>query len=308
MSPKNIRGITVTPFFVDHSAFDAYMFIIEADNIRILHTGDFRGHGFRSKGLISTLEKYAQNIDYIISEGSNVQRPNATIQTEQALMKDFEIQFEKNKYNFVLVSSTNIDRIFALYHAAKNAKRCFVCDDYQANIMKIVSGNHKQYSSFYDIDYEQKTNPVGRFINLKRLRQNPFLFNGYLKLYLEKNGFCMLVRSNDSFKPLLDKYSKSAKIYYSMWNGYLDSKKTAFNESLYKFLNPYNIDYKHTSGHADIETLKAVFKTVKPKCGVIPIHTEAPEAFKELFHEQTAIFALQDGDVFDCNLQKNELT
>lgn len=35
-----IGGVTVTPIFVDHSAFDAYMFIIEADNKRVLHTGD----------------------------------------------------------------------------------------------------------------------------------------------------------------------------------------------------------------------------------------------------------------------------
>ena len=34
-----IGGITVTPLVVDHSAFDAYMFIVEADNKRILHTG-----------------------------------------------------------------------------------------------------------------------------------------------------------------------------------------------------------------------------------------------------------------------------
>jgi ribonuclease J len=33
----------------------------------------------------------------------------------------------------------------------------------------------------------------------------------------------------------------------------------------------------HTSGHADLETLKTVFETVNPKGGIIPIHTEAPE-------------------------------
>lgn len=300
-----IGGITVTPLFIDHSAFDAYMFIVEADNKRILHTGDFRGHGFRSKGLIPTLKSYAKNIDYIISEGSNIQRPNATIQTEQELQKDFELQFRYNKYNFVLVSSTNIDRIFALYHASTNAKRCFVCDSYQTNILKIVSKNHKQYSKFYDIDYHQTANYAGRFFELKRQGQNSFSFEGKLKSYLEKNGFCMLIRSSDAFKPILEEYSKSdkAKIYYSMWDGYLDSSKAAFNKSLYGFLKPYKFDYKHTSGHADIETLKTVFETVKPKGGVIPIHTEAPDKFQELFNEQTIIL-LKDGDVFDCNLQK----
>jgi len=300
-----IGGISVTPLFVDHSAFDAYMFIVEADNKRILHTGDFRGHGFKSKGLIPTLKIYAKNIDYIISEGTNSQRPNATMQTEHELQKDFESQFRKTKFNFILVSSTNIDRIFALYHASKNAKRCFVCDGYQANILKIVSKNHKQYSSFYDIDYDQITKSEGRFFKLNRQGRNPYSFNGKLKPYLEKYGFCMLIRSTDTFKPLLDEYVKfdDTKIYYSMWNGYLDRKKPAFNELLNNFLKPYKIEYKHTSGHADLDTLKTVFETVKPKCGIIPIHTEAPEKFQELFHEQATIIPLHDGEVFDCNLK-----
>ncbi|MDR2917066.1 MAG: MBL fold metallo-hydrolase [Tannerella sp.] len=294
-----IGGITVTPLFVDHSAFDAFMFIVEADGKRILHTGDFRGHGFKSKGFMKALKKYVKNIDYIISEGSNIQHLNVTMQTEQELQKNFETQFRKNKYNFVFVSSTNIDRIFALYHASERTKRCFICDNYQAKIMKIVSKNHKQYTPFYDIDYDQTTNPAGRFFDLKRRAQSPFSFIGNLEPYLERHGFCMLIRSNDVFKPLLDEYAKSeeTKIYYSMWNGYLDKEKEAFNELLYNFFEPYNLEHKHTSGHADIETLNAVFETVNPACGIIPIHTEAPEKFQRLFKGQTVIL-LKDGEIF----------
>ena len=43
-----IGEIAITPLFIDHSAFDAYMFIVEADGKRVLHTGDFRGHGERA--------------------------------------------------------------------------------------------------------------------------------------------------------------------------------------------------------------------------------------------------------------------
>ena len=41
--------IFVTPYFVSHSVFDAYMLLIECEGKRILHTGDFRGHGFLGK-------------------------------------------------------------------------------------------------------------------------------------------------------------------------------------------------------------------------------------------------------------------
>ncbi|MDH6312263.1 ribonuclease J [Parabacteroides sp. PFB2-10] len=300
-----IGKITITPLFVDHSAFDAYMFIVEADGKRVLHTGDFRGHGFRSKGLLPMLKRFAKNIDYIISEGSNVQRPKAAIQSEQDLQKEFETLFREKKYNFVLVSSTNIDRIFALYHAAKNAERCFVCDTYQAKIMKIVSENHKQYTSFYNIDYDQDTNPAGRFIDLDRRGKRQYSFKGKLKPYLEDHGFCMLIRANETFKPLLDEYAPSpkTKVYYSMWKGYLDNKLPASNKSLSDFLQSYKLEYKHTSGHTNIETLKVVFETVTPKEGIIPIHTEAPEKFQELFSEQT-IIPLRDGEILECNPQK----
>ena len=297
-----IGQITVTPLFVDHSAFDAYMFIVETDNRRILHTGDFRGHGFKSKGLIPTLKKYAVNIDYIISEGTNIQRPDATIQTESELQKEFETEFKKYKYNFVFVSSTNIDRIVGLYHAAKNAKRCFICDSYQTDILKIVAENHKRFSSFYNINFEQKKYAAGRFFSINRKRGKPFEFNGKLKPYLEKHGFCMLIRSNESYKSVMDEYAKSneTQVYYSMWNGYLDPNKSAFNKSLSNFLKPYKLNYKHTSGHADLKTLAEVFEVVNPNIGVIPIHTEAPERFKELFKEIVNVIYLEDGEILTC--------
>jgi ribonuclease J len=251
--------------------------------------------------LVPVLQIYAQRIDYIISEGSNIERPDAVLQTEQELQKDFENQFKENKYNFVIVSSTNIDRVFSLYHAAKRAGRCFVCDSYQTKVLKIVSESHKQHTTFYDIDYDQGINPAGRFFELKRMGKKPFEFAGNLKPYLDKHGFCMLIRPNDNFKPILDEYSKldETKIYYSMWSGYLDDSKSAFNKNFDAFIKPFKYEYKHTSGHADVKTLGLLFDTVKPKCGIIPIHTEVPDKFKELFVEHNIIL-LQDGHVFDC--------
>ena len=46
-----LGDLSITPYWVDHSAFDAYMFLIESKGKRILHTGDFRAHGFRGKSL-----------------------------------------------------------------------------------------------------------------------------------------------------------------------------------------------------------------------------------------------------------------
>lgn len=40
------RKIFVTPYWVSHSAFDSYMFKIECEGKTLLHTGDFRSHGY----------------------------------------------------------------------------------------------------------------------------------------------------------------------------------------------------------------------------------------------------------------------
>ncbi len=40
-----IGPFTVTPFLIDHSAFDAYMLLIEVHGNRLLYSGDFRTHG-----------------------------------------------------------------------------------------------------------------------------------------------------------------------------------------------------------------------------------------------------------------------
>ena len=62
------NSIAVTPYFVSHSAFDAYMFLIECEGKRFLHTGDFRRHGYLGKGLFPTLEKYVGKVDLLITE------------------------------------------------------------------------------------------------------------------------------------------------------------------------------------------------------------------------------------------------
>ena len=129
---------SIMPVTVDHSAFDAYAFKIEADGVSAFHTGDFRTHGFRSKKLPEVIQNYVGKVDYMVCEGTNVARSNATNQTERELQQQFEEQFKANKGNVVYLSSTNIDRLFSLYHAALRTGRVFLVDAYQKQIMDIM--------------------------------------------------------------------------------------------------------------------------------------------------------------------------
>ena len=46
--PFAIGPFTIAPILTDHSAFDAYMLLVEGAGKRVLYTGDFRRHGRKS--------------------------------------------------------------------------------------------------------------------------------------------------------------------------------------------------------------------------------------------------------------------
>lgn len=60
------------PYLVDHSAYDAYALLIEADGEKLLYTGDIRMHG--KKGILTERlsENLAGDVDVLLMEGTNL--------------------------------------------------------------------------------------------------------------------------------------------------------------------------------------------------------------------------------------------
>lgn len=52
LSKKVLPDIKGTPYLMDHSAYDAYAFLIEADGEKIIYSGDFREHGRKESSLL----------------------------------------------------------------------------------------------------------------------------------------------------------------------------------------------------------------------------------------------------------------
>ena len=95
--PLQVGDISLTPFYCCHSSFEAYMFLIEADGKRIWHTGDFRGHGYLSKGLYKTLETYARDIDTLIIEGTMLGR-DEQCSTEAAISRRMAMTYATHQF------------------------------------------------------------------------------------------------------------------------------------------------------------------------------------------------------------------
>lgn len=265
--------IKITPYYVSHSAADAYMFVIECDGKKVLHTGDFRDHGYIGKNLSGTLSKYVvrKRIDVLITEGTMLSRGNEIMMPEKDLQQRAYELMSRYKYAFVLCSSTDLDRLASFYQAtARHQDRLFIADSYQCKLLKLFS------------------NCLGRKIPeycFPDARQ----FDGALQQTMVESGFTMIVRNSSKFqewlKSLLPQLPKEDTVLiYSQFMGYITSRDKAYNESLDKFIHSYdwNHEYLHTSGHASQETLAKVCNIVNPSAAIIPIHKEDGSDFKSL--------------------------
>ncbi len=255
--------ILVTPYFVSHSAYDAYMFLIEAEGKRILHTGDFRGHGYLSKGLLPTIQKYIGQVDLLVIEGTMLARNNETILTEMALSQKATELMKKHRYVFVHCSSTDMERLASFKNATRNMfpQRPLLADDYQKGILDIFSataGKKSACFNFGKVDICAKNSP--------------------LDIVAEDNGFTMFVRASNTFHILLDQIlpqlSTGEKPLFicSMWEGYINRDDTR-NDNYVKLQEHFtDVVQLHTSGYATIDTLRNVCELTNPRLAILPIH------------------------------------
>ena len=269
--------IFITPFFVDHSAFDSYMFLIEADGKRILHTGDYRGHGYLSKGLDEILGWKAKNIDILVTEGTMLSRQSEevdheyTIKTEAIKLLEGEERPHRPHYLFALCSSTDMDRLASFHAACKETGAKFLCDSYQKSVLDIFTKYAAPHSKLFDFD-DETTMVLGEECDFER--------------DLRPNGFIMPVRASSQldFVKKMMHYFPNAELIYSMWMGYFDGKEEQKNQNVIDFVNLFHghFHYLHTSGHADVETLEKVCRITNPSIGVIPIHRDKNTRFEDL--------------------------
>lgn len=288
----------ILPIVIDHSAFDAYAFRIEADSIKIFHTGDFRMHGFRGKKLLNVIDNIIGKVDYVVCEGTNIIRPDVTLQSESELQRLMEKDFKQHKFNIVYLSSTNIDRLFSIYHAALKIGMPFLVDYYQKDIMDVVVEKEQIWTKSILYRYGSRMPMV-----LKYDKENPgeYFTNKKFISYLEQKGYVLIARSNPSFDRLIERLPGEPKqCYLSMWEGYVnDPSSPSYNVNLASSLGKGYI-YRHTSGHCDIKSLHNLFTKLSPKA-IIPIHTDSPNSFVAIFNNQWKIVLMQDGNTI--NLQ-----
>lgn len=293
--PVTVEDIQVQYYKVDHSAYNSAMIEVTCQGKRILHTGDFRSHGYKGKDFIPTLQKIRKKgkIDCLITEGTVFGRGDTEYQTEEAL-KDEAIQlFQKYKQIFILQSSTNIDRITSFCKASFATQKNLIEDLFTANITLELGGripnptfDYHKVSVWVPRAYNKKSKAF-KETYIQPLEQYKWTQNIY-------KDYCMLVKASmyEDIQMLVEKkLSSKACLVYSMWHGYLE--KPEIKEFVEK-VKALGIDFVelHTSGHADLKTMKKVEEILEPK-KVVVTHTTNPEKATEVFEKAIPI---QDGE------------
>ena len=317
------KNIQVWPFYVDHSAPDAYMFYIQVAGKKILFSGDFRDHGIvgEKDRLWRMLDsRVPRGIDLLITEGTMLSRETKTgpgfVQTEDQLGQKAEEYFRQHKYNFVLVSSTNLDSIMEFYQHTPEGMS-FVCDAYQAEVMLTAMRGMERKGYFWQ--YRRSgSHPFIRVLGVwNGDRRLSYLRGLGAKLekrvgvetapddILGRDGFVMLVRKNSNpdpqYKSVFEKkrdelYHLDGQIIYSMWDGYL--KPEHADQALLDYIGDRRYVQLHTSGHAYVETIARLIETVQPKV-IVPMHTEKADEFTSIpafAAYQGRVKVLQDGE------------
>ena len=72
--PFGIGPFRITPYLVDHSAFDAYALMVEADGKRVFYSGDFRAHGRKAALFERLVRSPPKDIDALLMEGTTLGR------------------------------------------------------------------------------------------------------------------------------------------------------------------------------------------------------------------------------------------
>lgn len=302
-----IGDFIITPYLVDHSAVDAYAFLIEAEGKRVFYSGDFRAHGRKSVLFDTIIKNPPKDIDILFMEGTMIQRCNNDYPTETDVEKKiYETINEQENITFLISSSQNIDRIVSAFRACKHAGKTLVLDIYTAWVLeqlKLVSKNipAMEWNQIkIKFSYGQH----------EKLKDNPDFFGDFRKrVYqhritkeeLHANPAKYLFFSKMShFKSInLHKKIKPVNVIYSQWLGYLSGKDADYYgaEAIAGYQNDpqVNFVYAHTSGHATVEDLQKFAEALNPKM-LVPVHTEHAAEFMNLFNN---VLELQDNHMME---------
>jgi ribonuclease J len=298
--PFELGPFRITPYLIDHSGYDAYSILIEADSKRLFYSGDFRMHG-RKAGLTQKLMEHPpEKIDVLLLEGSTLGRleNNESFPTEDEIEEELASVFsESTGLTLVHTSAQNIDRVVSIFRACKRTGKTLVIDLYTAVVLEATGNKNIPQSDWPEIalyipEKQRIQIKENKWFNLLKKHLKNRIFIGNLQ--------SISIKSVLLFRPLhmmdLERADllNDAVYVYSQWEGYWEQDSNGYlRDWLQKHAIP-KISI-HTSGHASPSDLKLFAEALAP-ARIVPIHTFMPEKYQELVNQ---VELREDGEYWE---------
>ncbi len=284
--PFSLGPFKITPFLTDHSAYDAYSIMVEAGGRRLFYTGDVRAHGRKSSVFERLIAQPPQAINVLLLEGTHVRPHSAgSLSSEKELQAELAEAFRSTS-GLVLVcySPQNIDRLVTVFKAAKQSGRKLVFDLYAASVAQ-ATGNPRIPQAHWDdvLVYV----PNSQRVRVKRSEEygRTAAVRGH-RVYADEladRAGTLVVTFRASMAAELERAGclNQAQCVWSLWPGYLDNASGA---TMREWLTEHKIPLAvlHSSGHASVPDLQRLAAALNAE-RVVPIHTGAPDLYRELF-------------------------
>jgi len=286
-TPIKLGPFTITPYLVDHSAYDAYAVLIEADGKRLFYTGDLRGHGRKSE-LFDRLVTYPPaKVDILLMEGTTLQRQGTEegFPTEDDLERELVQTFQATSgMPLVWCSGQNIDRLVTVFRAAKRSGRQFILDMYTAHILAATENPRLPQSYWKEIKVFLPFSQKMRIVQDQSFHiAEKYKFDRIYPEELATAASSSVMLARPAMRRDLEEANclDGACLVYSMWDGYLRDEKM---KPFLKWLDQRNIKLHkcHTSGHASVSDLRRL-RNAFASAVAVPVHCAEPELFAKTF-------------------------
>ena len=288
--PLNLGPFRITPYLSDHSAFDAYSLLVEADGKKLFYTGDIRGHGRKSALFEQLVRDAPAGIDVLLMEGTQVGldgEVNHGLPSEDAVEDACVQTFADTKgLALIVFSAQNIDRLVSLYRATKRSSRDLVMDLYGASIAKatgnpnIPQGSWDRVRVFVPPWQQRRVESAGAFERVAEIASHRIHEED---LAQEPGRYVMSFGMSSASRLVRAGALHGAGAVWSLWSGYLDEPS---GKALVAFFEERNIPLvqHHTSGHASIADLQRLAGVIDP-VRLVPIHTFGSARFGDYFDD-----------------------
>jgi ribonuclease J len=291
-------ALSVEPCPVDHSVAGAYGFIIHSSSGPVVYTGDFRTHGVAKVLTERFLDriKSAGKIKALICEGTNL--GESKVFSEKDVERSARSLIDQslsqgNRFVLVEVPQADLDRIRTFTEVARDldlealvskriANYLYELRAVRSRLIRPLPTLGKGVKIFVERRHPARRDRVftkledsysDSFVELKNLQDKGY--RGFMIIDANEVDLFTLHPPPRSLCILstCEPFTEEADFDFDRWKNQL----ALFGAILYHI---------HSSGHIHPLELQRFIDAVSPEI-LIPVHTEHPEVFRELFESRT---------------------